>query len=179
MLGSLLSRDLILLGLISHYVLSLFPGGGWGGGVTFGLQGLWLNWTLCTLLGFFCRLLFFTVLLSKKGLILVVKHIFVQTSVDLTLDVLIHYRYCDVLCFQEIPNCSLQLLGLKLRLYGAQLTDYFDSKVTHVVLDGRLFYLFISLFISLYIYSVSINLIYCVLYGLQSSLLLSNSTYTV
>jgi len=36
-----------------------------------------------------------------------------------------------------IPNCSLELTGLKLRLYGAQVTDTFDSKVTHVIFDER------------------------------------------
>lgn len=36
-----------------------------------------------------------------------------------------------------IPNCSLELVGLKLRMYGAQVTGSFDSKVTHVILDGR------------------------------------------
>ena len=43
-----------------------------------------------------------------------------------------------VVCFQGIPNCSLELVGLKLRMYGAQVTGSFDSKVTHVILDGRL-----------------------------------------
>lgn len=40
-------------------------------------------------------------------------------------------------CFQAVPNCSLELVGLKLRMYGAQVTGSFDSKVTHVILDGR------------------------------------------
>ncbi|XP_073251496.1 DNA ligase 4-like [Porites lutea] len=35
----------------------------------------------------------------------------------------------------EIPNCRLQLVELKLRLYGAQVTHSFDNKVTHVIFD--------------------------------------------
>ena len=44
---------------------------------------------------------------------------------------------CYIVCFQGIPNCSLELVGLKLRMYGAQISDSFDSRVTHVVCDGR------------------------------------------
>ena len=48
-------------------------------------------------------------------------------------------------CFQGIPNCSLELVGLKLRMYGAQVTAGFDGEVTHVVFDARLLQLsFIS-----------------------------------
>lgn len=36
-----------------------------------------------------------------------------------------------------IPNSSLELIGLKLRMFGARITDSFDSKVTHVVFDER------------------------------------------
>ena len=53
-------------------------------------------------------------------------------------DVIISCIICPVVCFQRIPNCSLELVGLKLRMYGAQITGSFDSKVTHVILDGRL-----------------------------------------
>lgn len=53
-------------------------------------------------------------------------------------DVITSCIICYVVCVQGIPNCSLQLVGLKLRMYGAQVTGSFDSKVTHVILDGRL-----------------------------------------
>lgn len=52
-------------------------------------------------------------------------------------DVITSCIICSVVCFQGIPNCSLELVGLKLRMYGAQVTGSFDSKVTHVIMDGR------------------------------------------
>ncbi|KAK2560071.1 DNA ligase 4 [Acropora cervicornis] len=40
-----------------------------------------------------------------------------------------------VICCRGILNSSLELVGLKLRLYGAQITDTLDDGVTHIVLD--------------------------------------------
>ena len=37
-----------------------------------------------------------------------------------------------------IPNCSLELLGLELRFFGATITDELDVNVSHVIVNARL-----------------------------------------
>ena len=45
----------------------------------------------------------------------------------------------------QIPNCSLELLGLELRFFGATITDELDVNVSHVIVNARLVHFIFSL----------------------------------
>ena len=50
------------------------------------------------------------------------------------------HTLCDItfnVWLQAIPACSLDLTGLDLRLYGAQLAEKVNETVTHIVFDKK------------------------------------------
>ncbi|XP_068735127.1 DNA ligase 4-like [Montipora capricornis] len=76
--------------------------------------------------------------LSRDDLLDVMEHYFPDNS---PMSLFKHCRvYVDLYTgigdsSTRIPNSNLELVGLQVRLYGAQITDTLDNRVTHIILD--------------------------------------------